>query len=145
MKTILSAVLVFLSIFSFAQTDSVRNEKQDSLWHRNPFFRLYPVVMNNETRLYRGEAQALFSKVPEAFAHYKKYRTRFKVAIYSYAAFFIATIISVEGMDSNERKKLGIGLTVSLASLLNASVFHALSLSSLRKAQKAYNGQSLRF
>ena len=102
MKIFLSLALMVLSIAAFAQTDSLQ-KKPDSLWYRNPFFRLYPVVMNNETTLYRGEAQALFSKVPEAFEHYKKYRNRFKVSLYSYAGIFVGISIGVLGLENNNQ------------------------------------------
>ena len=145
MKIFLSVAFLFLSINGFGQTDSLQKSKPDSLWYRNPFFRLYPVVMNNDTRLYKGEAEALFSKQPEAFEHYKKYRNKFKVSLYSYAGIFVGISVGVLGMENNNRTLMGIGLTAGIYSFFNAIIFAALADAKLQKAIKTYNLQALRF
>jgi len=88
MKIILSVIGLFFAIVTDAQTSADQKIKPDSLYYKNPFFRLYPEIRNRGQILNIIEEAALFNKVPEASVCYKKFRARQKAGLYFMAGFF---------------------------------------------------------
>ena len=145
MKIILIVCCLFITSNSQAQTATLQKPQRDSLWYTTPFLRFYPIVMNNGTRLYRVEAEALFSDVPESLEQYRKYRNRSKVSLYSYAGIFVGTAVGVLGFNNNNRGLSAAGITFSVYSFFNAIIFGGLADGNLKKAIKIYNRRGVNY
>lgn len=141
MKTFLVLMFCFGVLQTAAQPDTSQRLQKSLLRYTKPFFRVYPVVYNNNIRLQRGEAASLFSSIPEAAKAYNQYRNRYKVGLYSYAGFFAFTALAAASFDKSNRGVTATGLALSVSSFLSAIVFFSSGEGKLRKAVKLYNNR----
>ncbi|RYF84563.1 MAG: hypothetical protein EON98_08865 [Chitinophagaceae bacterium] len=138
--TLLSFVL--LAFVSSAQSDSSTKSQGSSLTYQKPFFALYPRILNNGQQLSNEEALLLFSKVPDAFHAYRRYRNQYKIGWWSLAGTFAGTMLSALSFENGNRVLSGAGLMVSVGGFVNFVVFISKSESNLRKAIQAYGRQA---
>ena len=143
-KLFVTVALLFIALLSKAQKDSLRGRKPDSLYYKNSFFKIYPVVVNNGKQLSKDEAALLFNKVPAASSVYKKYRNKYKVGLYSLAGVFGFSAVSSIALDKGNRALTASGLTLSFYSFVNSVIFFSIGDAKLKKAIRLYNHSSLK-
>jgi hypothetical protein len=145
MKTFLLLTSVFLSIALNAQSSSFTNSKTDSIYYKNPFFSMRPVIMKGERKLTKNETASLFSRVPKAEIFYEKYKRNYKIGFYCMGAFFAGAIISSLSLDNGNRTFLAIGLPLSVYSFIGEITFFSIGDYELRKAIKSYNKSVIKY